>query len=30
MQDTASSTSADETALKTVAEARGVTREFRV
>ena len=30
MQDTANSTSADETALKTVAEARGVTREFRV
>ncbi len=30
MRDTASSTSADETALKAVAEARGVTREFRV
>ncbi len=30
MQDTASSTSTDQTALKTVAEARGVTREFRV
>ncbi len=30
MQDTASSTSADETALKSVAEAREVTREFRV
>ena len=30
MQDTANSTSTDETALKTVAEARGVTRDFRV
>src|SRR5579872_4123931 len=30
MQDTANSTSTGETALKTVAEARGVTREFRV
>ncbi len=30
MQDTANSTSIDETALKTVAEARGVTRDFRV
>ncbi len=29
MQDTANSTSTDETALKTVAEARGVTRDFR-
>ena len=29
MQDTASSTNADQTALKTVAETRGVTREFR-
>ncbi len=30
MQDTANSTSTDETAVKTVAEARGVTRDFRV
>lgn len=30
MQDTANSTSTDETALKTVAEARGVTRDFRM
>jgi putative ABC transport system ATP-binding protein len=30
MQDTANSTSTDEKALKTVAEARGVTRDFRV
>jgi ABC-type lipoprotein export system ATPase subunit len=30
MQDTASSASEGETALKTVAEARGLTREFRV
>jgi putative ABC transport system ATP-binding protein len=30
MQDTANSTSTDETALKTVAEARSVTRDFRV